>query len=317
MEEEILDEDEIKTFNTEIVDKDKRLDNYLLEKFGETYSRSKIKNMIDDGLVSLNGKTKLKAGEKLKANDEIIVTIPYAVPVDISPENIPLDIVYEDDDFAIINKKQGMVVHPAVGNQTGTLVNALLYHFKSLSGINGENRAGIVHRIDKDTSGLLVVAKNDIAHRVLSEEIATKTCKRIYRAICYGNFSDSEGVISTYIGRSPKDRKKMAVVDNGKGKLAITHYRVLEKLGSYSYVEFELKTGRTHQIRVHSAYMNHAIVGDMTYAQTSKNKFKLKGQLLHAYKLILKHPKTNKEMTFTCPLPDYFEKVLSILRNGN
>ena len=230
----------------------------------------------------------------------------------ILPENIPLNIIYEDDDFAVINKPQGLVVHPANGNESGTLVNALLYHLKNLSTINGVVRPGIVHRIDKDTSGLLLIAKNDKAHLNLSKQIETKNCHRHYLALCVGNFKDDYGTITTHIDRSKKDRKQMAVCPDTEGKIAITHYIVKERFGDYTLVEFVLDTGRTHQIRVHSKFIHHPIVGDKTYGV--KDKFKLDGQLLHAYKIELNRPSDNKRVEFTCPLPDYFEDVLDKLR---
>ncbi|MBQ8749580.1 MAG: RluA family pseudouridine synthase [Clostridia bacterium] len=291
-----------------------RLDNYLLEKL-QGFTRSQIKHLIESGLVLINGKIK-KAGEKLKAKQEIKVSIPKTKEVSIEKEDIDIDIVYQDEDLAVINKKQGMVVHPAVGNLSGTLVNALLFNIKDLSGINGEIRPGIVHRLDKDTSGLLVVAKNDKAHLNLSKQIQTKECKRHYKAIVIGNLKDDSGTVQTYIGRSSKDRKKMAVVDETKGKLAITNYQVIERFKGYTFVEYELKTGRTHQIRVHSAYLKAPILGDFVYAPNQKNNFKLNGQLLHAYKLEFTQPTTNKQLSFEVALPNYFENVLEILKNN-
>ncbi|MGN1227047.1 MAG: RluA family pseudouridine synthase [Christensenellales bacterium] len=291
-----------------------RLDNFLLLKL-EEFTRSQLKNLIEKGLVTINGKVK-KAGEKLKVGQEVEIKIPFVKEVSIEKENIALDIVYEDVDLAVINKPQGMVVHPAVGNYSGTLVNALLYNIKDLSGINGEIRPGIVHRLDKDTSGLLVIAKNDKAHLNLQKQIQTKECKRFYKAIVIGNIKNDEGVIQTYIGRSEKDRKKMAVVDSCKGKIAITHYKVLERFKGYTFVEFELKTGRTHQIRVHCAYLKTPIVGDFVYAEKQKNVFNLKGQLLHAYKLCFTQPTTNEQLCFEVELPNYFNEVLSILRKN-
>lgn len=290
-----------------------RLDNFVLDNLKD-FTRSQIKKLIDDGLVTIDGKQK-KAGEKLKLNQIVMVRIPKPTEISLEKENIPLEIIYQDNDFAIINKPQGMVVHPAVGNYRGTLVNALLYNLTDLSGINGEIRPGIVHRLDKDTSGLLVVAKNDKAHLNLSKQIQSKECRRIYRAIVVGNIKQDEGRIVTYIGRSDKDRKKMAVTTKEKGKVAITLFRVLERFKGYTYVEFELKTGRTHQIRVHcSSELKTPILGDFTYAPKQKNIFKLNGQLLHAYKLILFQPTTNEEMEFECDLPLYFKNVLNNLR---
>lgn len=281
-----------------------RLDMFLLSMNSE-HTRSHIKNWITNGDALVNGK-EVKAGYILKENDIVTLKEIEEKVLSAVPQDIPIDIVYEDDDLAIINKPQGMVVHPAISNYDGTLVNALMFKLKSLSSINGVIRPGIVHRLDKDTSGLLVVAKNDNAHVNLSNQIANKTCKRIYYALVDGVVK-SDGEIITNIGRDPKNRLKMAVVD--EGKVADTKYRVLKDLGKYTLLEFELKTGRTHQIRVHSAYMHHAIVGDKLY-NPNKCKFNLNGQLLHAKKLILKHPRDSRLMTFECDLPDYFQKVL-------
>lgn len=282
----------------------RRLDIFLQNEFQDK-TRSHIKHWIDNADVLVNGKT-VKAGYSLRENDIINLGEIEEKVLSAKPQDIPIDIVYEDEDLAVINKPQGMVVHPAINNYDGTLVNALMYKFDSLSSINGVIRPGIVHRLDKDTSGLLVVAKNDNAHVSLSNQIATKECKRIYWALVDGVVK-SDGEIKTLIGRDKKNRLKMAVTNDGK--VAETMYRVLEVLGNYTFVEFELKTGRTHQIRVHSAYLHHPIVGDKLY-NNNKCKFNLNGQLLHAKKLILTHPRTNKLMTFECELPDYFKKVL-------
>ncbi len=227
------------------------------------------------------------------------------------PEDIPLDIVYQDNDVAVINKPQGMVVHAGNGNKSSTLVNALLYHLDNLSGINGVIRPGIVHRIDKNTSGLLVVAKNDAAHVKLAEQLADKSCRRIYYALLEGVVKDDFGVIDTFIGRNPKDRKKMSVTSYGRR--AITEYRVIERYNGYTLCEFSLKTGRTHQIRVHCKHIGHPIVGDPEYGYKS-NKFGLNGQLLHAGKLEFIHPTTGKKVCFEAPLPEYFVKTLKILK---
>ena len=286
-----------------------RLDSFLYE-LDNSFTRSHYKNLIEEGHVLVNSK-KVKAGYALKLNDVVSVEMIPARPIETLPQNIPLDIVYEDEDLAVINKPKGMVVHPANGNWDGTLVNALLYNIKDLSGINGEIRPGIVHRLDKDTSGLLVVAKNDFAHVSLSKQIADKTCKRIYLALVIGNMPNDSGVVANYLGRDPKNRLRYAVVDNG-GKYAETHYKVLTRYKDYSLVEFELKTGRTHQIRVHCKYLNHPIVGDDLYG--GKSKFKTDGQMLHAYKLSFYHPRTNKYMEFEVQLPEYFQKILSNLQ---
>ena len=285
-----------------------RLDKYLLEKL-ETLTRSRIKILIDNGETQVNGK-KVKAGYMLRSGDVINVDIPEPESSEIVAENIPLDIVYQDNDFAVINKPKGMVVHPAVKNNSGTLVNALLYNIKDLSGINGVVRPGIVHRLDKDTSGLIVIAKNDRAHVELSGQIARKECRRIYRAVLEGNLKNETGEIVTYIDRSKKNRLKMAVSDSGK--IAHTLYRVIAHYHKYDYVEFELKTGRTHQIRVHCEHLHHPIVGDKLYGAKNEKYHKF-GQFLHAYKLILKHPTTGEKMEFETPIPEYFEQFLEKL----
>ncbi len=273
-------------------------------------SRSHIKTLIESGEITVNG-VKQKAGYMLKSTDDISVCIKEARPLEVIAQDITLDIVYEDEDLVVVNKPQGMVVHPANGNEDGTLVNALLYNVKDLSGINGVIRPGIVHRLDKDTSGLLVVAKNDNAHRSLAEQIKNKTCKRIYHAIVHNAPKEDKGEVVTNFGRSVTDRKKMSVLKEG-GRVADTLYCVIERLGKYTYMEYELKTGRTHQIRVHSAYLGIPIVGDKTYGV--KEKFNLQGQLLHAKKIEFYHPRTNEYMSFEVPLPDYFEKFLNLLR---
>ena len=287
-----------------------RADVFLSEKL-EGRTRSSIKKLFESGCVNVNGKP-AKASQKITAGEIIEVILPDAVEYSAKPEDIPLDIVYEDNDIAIVNKPQGMTVHLGNGNIDGTLVNALLYRLDSLSGINGVIRPGIVHRIDKDTSGLLVVAKNDNAHLKLSEQIANKTCKRTYLALLEGNLKTDEGTVTTYIGRSPNDRVKMAVVPPDKGKLAITDYCVVKRFTGYTLCRFDLKTGRTHQIRVHAKHLGHPVVGDKVYG-IQKQKFKLNGQLLHAWKLSLVHPKTGDEMMFEAPLPDYFKEVLNKL----
>ena len=261
--------------------KNERLDVFLCSKLTDC-SRSHIKNLITNELVLVNGKS-VKSGEKLKQGDIIEVLDYQTKELDLAPENIDMDIVYQDDDLAVINKPQGLVVHPANGNENGTLVNALLYHLTNLSSINGVVRPGIVHRLDKDTSGLLIVAKNDKAHVSLSKQIELKTCHRHYLALCDGNLTQDSGTITTHISRSKKDRKQMAVCDDQEGKIAITNYNVVERFGNYTLVEFVLQTGRTHQIRVHSKHIKHPIVGDQTYG--NKCKFNINGQLLHAYKI--------------------------------
>ena len=286
-----------------------RLDKFLQNQYPDK-TRSHIKHWIEDGIVLVNGKV-VKSGYSLKITDDIEMGEVVEKVLSNEPQDIPIDIVYEDSDLAVINKPQGMVVHPAVKNYDGTLVNALMYKLDSLSSINGVIRPGIVHRLDKDTSELMVVAKNDKAHVSLSEQISKKECRRIYWALVDGVVKEN-GEIVTHIGRDSRNRLKMSVVDEDKGKLAHTIYRVLEVFDKYSLVEFELKTGRTHQIRVHSSYLHHAIVGDKLY-NNNKCKFNLDGQLLHAKKLILTHPTTNKVMEFESELPEHFENVLKSL----
>lgn len=290
-----------------IADKSERLDVFLSEKLDKT--RSAVKKLVDDGEITVGG-NKVKAGRTLKIGEEISVNIPDPVKLDLEAENIPLDIIYQDEDIAIINKPQGMTVHAGNGTHGSTLVNALLYHLDSLSGINGVIRPGIVHRIDKDTSGLLVVAKNDAAHLSLSEQIKNKTCHRIYLALLEGTVKQNDGIIDTFIGRSDKNRTMMAVKDSGRR--AVTHFKVLKRYKEFTFAEFRLETGRTHQIRVHCKYIGHPIVGDPVYGY-EKQKFKLNGQLLHAWKLELTHPSTGERMSFEAPLPDCFQAVLQKL----
>ena len=300
-------------------DKGCRLD-ILLAKILD-FSRSQAARLIDEGAVSVNGKAVNKRYE-VKENDLVALDLPEPKECEAKPENIPLDIIYEDEDVIVINKRSGMVVHPAPGNYEGTLVNALLFHCKDgLSGIGGVIRPGIVHRIDKDTGGLLVVAKNDAAHLFLSEEIKYHRVERLYHAIVKGNFKEDSGTVNAPIGRHPVDRKKMAVIkgDEYKSREAITHWRVLERFGGFTHVECELETGRTHQIRVHMASIGHSLVGDTVYGggQTPfehKHKAYISGQCLFASRLTLTHPRTREKMTFTAPLPDSFEKLLAILR---
>ena len=287
-----------------------RIDVYLSEKTGLT--RSAIKKLADRGLITLGGKS-AKAGQSAKAGDVLKITLPDPEPIEAQPEDIPLKIVYEDADFAIIDKPQGMTVHAGAGVTRGTLVNALLFNLETLSSINGKIRPGIVHRLDKDTSGLLVVAKNDKAHLSLSKQIAEKSCKREYLALLEGVLKEDEGRVVTQIGRDPKDRLKMAVLPAGKGRRAETEFCVVERFFCNTLVRFNLKTGRTHQIRVHAKYLLHPVVGDKLYGY-QKQRFHLEGQLLHACALTLTHPTTGEEMRFESPLPDYFEGVLERLK---
>lgn len=295
-------------------DNGERIDKYLSEKFSE-YSRSYIKGLIDDGRVSVSGKT-VKSSFKVFNGAAITVNIPPLKEVEIIPENIPLDILYEDEDVILINKPKRMVVHPAAGHYTGTLVNALMYHCKeNLSGINGELRPGIVHRIDMDTTGVIIVCKNDVSHRLIAEQLKEHSIKRKYQAIVYGAFKMDEGTIEGPIGRSKTDRKKMAIVPDGKA--AITHYRVIKNYTSpngnnFAHIECELETGRTHQIRVHMASIGHPLLGDEVYG-AAKNPFKLQGQALHAEMLGFVHPRTGEYMEFHAPLPQYFLELLKRL----
>lgn len=289
-----------------------RIDKYLTESL-DGFTRSALSKLIDDEKVLVNGKTVSK-NYKLRLNDSISVSVPDAVPLETEPENIPLDIVYEDGDLLVVNKPKGMVVHPAAGNYNGTLVNALLYHCKdSLSGINGVIRPGIVHRIDKDTSGLLIVAKNDTAHIDLAQQIKEHSFHRAYQAVAYGNFGDDRGTVHQPIGRSPKDRKKMAVTDKNS-KDAVTHYEVLKRYGDFSHIRCVLETGRTHQIRVHMAYIGHPLAGDGVYGP-KKVITSLNGQCLHAGEIGFIHPITKEYMEFKAPLPDYFYKFINKLEN--
>lgn len=273
-----------------------------------SFSRAHIKKMIDDGKILLNGKT-VKAGEIVKLGQTVKYELEEVKPLDATAEDVPFEIVYEDDDLIVINKPQGLVVHPCSSTKSGTLVNGLLFRINDLSGINGVLRPGIVHRLDKNTSGLMVVAKNDMAHVSLAEQIKNKTCARKYLALLDGNLKQVEGNIESYIDRSKSDRKKMAVSD--KGKYAITHYKVIKRFATACLVEFALKTGRTHQIRVHAKQLGHAVVGDDVYGRAVKG---LNGQLLHSYSLTFVHPRTCKEMHFEIPLPPYFEEYMAKLR---
>ena len=272
----------------------------------------KIQKLIQDGFVTVNHSV-VKSNYKLRNRDVIEFTIPEPTEVNIEAEDIALDILYEDADMIIINKARGMVVHPAPGNYTGTLVNALLYHCDDLSGINGELRPGIVHRLDKDTSGVMVAAKNDISHQSLALQIGEKTATRTYLTIVHGNMREDTGTVNAPIGRHPTDRKQMAVVEKNS-KSAVTHFRVLERFGQYTFLECKLETGRTHQIRVHMAYIGHPVVADPKYSR-SKVPFAIVGQALHSAELRLKHPTSGEEMVFTAPMPIDMEKILHKLRS--
>ena len=284
-----------------------RLDSFLTEKL-PNFTRSHIKQMIDDGKVTINGKS-VKAGFKGKIGDRVDYEIEEVKPLEATAQDIDFEIVYQDADLLVINKPQGLVVHPCASTKDGTLVNGLLAKVKDLSGINGVLRPGIVHRLDKNTSGLMLVAKNDLAHVGLAEQIKNKTCKRKYMALVNGHLKNDEGRIETYIERDKKDRKKMAVSD--KGKIAITNYKVVARYDKFDLVEFALQTGRTHQIRVHCKMLGHTIVGDDIYGKAEKG---LVGQLLHSYSITFIHPRSQKEMTFEVGLPSYFQEYLGKLK---
>lgn len=283
----------------------RRLDVYLNEKFSE-WSRSHVQKLIADGLVTVDG-AQVKASLKLKGGEEIFIAQVDAAEVEYLPEDLPLDILYEDAELIVVNKARGMTVHPADTVHSGTLVNALLHHCKDLSGINGVKRPGIVHRLDKDTSGVMVVAKTDAAHLSLAAQIQSKTATRTYLAIVHGVLKDDAGIISGAIGRDKVDRKKMAITPDGKS--AVTEFRVLERFENFSFVECKLQTGRTHQIRVHMSAIGHPLLGDTKYT-ARKNFFDIKGQALHSHTLSLTHPTTNARMNFTAPLPDDMKKIL-------
>lgn len=288
-------------------DEDERIDAYLAIELNEV-SRTYVKKLIKDGLVLVNG-APVKPRYMVKEGDAIEVRIPKPKELDIIAEDIPIDIFYEDDDILIINKVKGMVVHPAAWNYTGTLVNALLYHVDKLSSINGVIRPGIVHRLDKDTSGLLIVAKNDTSHKTLSESLQKRDILREYIAISHGEFNQEKGTINAPIGRDPRDRKRMAI-NYKNGKEAITHYRLIDSYEGYSLVQASLQTGRTHQIRVHFAHIKHPIVGDPIYSDRKEDE-KYGGQFLHARKLGFVHPKTNKYMEFETEIPDDFKDFIN------
>lgn len=300
------------SFEVEAEYEDERLDKYLSVIFPEQ-SRSFFQKLIKEEHVSVNERHQ-KANYRLKPEDVVTVEIPDAVETPILPENIPLDILYEDDDVLIVNKPKGMVVHPSAGHYTGTLVNAIMYHCKdSLSGINGEIRPGIVHRIDMDTTGSLIVCKNDESHVAVAEQIKEHSVTRRYRGIVCGVVREDEGTIHAPIGRHPVERKKMAVNERN-GKDAITHYKVLERFHNYTYMEFELETGRTHQIRVHMASIGHPLLGDAVYS-SGRSPYKLQGQTLHAMTIGFIHPRTKEYLEVSAPLPEYFEKILRDLRS--
>ena len=276
-------------------------------------TRSAAQKLLESGAVTCGGRP-VKKNEKLRTGDMLELELPQVQEVDLQPENIPLDVVFEDDDVIVVNKPKGLVVHPAAGHWSGTLVNALMYHCRdSLSGINGELRPGIVHRIDMDTSGLLIVAKNDFAHQALAEQLKDHSLARTYECIVVGGIKADSGTIDAPIGRHPTDRKKMAVTERNSRE-AVTHWQVLERFPGYTRLQCRLETGRTHQIRVHLAWQNHAILGDLVYGR-KKPELGQSSQCLHARELTFRHPRTGEAVTVTCPLPDYFEEVLRILRS--
>jgi len=288
-----------------------RLDKYLADNL-EEYSRSYLNKLIKEELILVNGK-KSKPKYNVQENDKVDITIPEPIELKVEAENIPIEIVYEDEDLAIVNKPKNMVVHPAPGNYSRTLVNALLYKLDHLSSINGVKRPGIVHRIDKNTTGLLMIAKTNLAHNSLAEQLKQHTIHRVYHSIVYGNVKDDEGRIDLPIGRHPKDRKKMTVTyENSRN--AITNFKVIERFGDYTYIQNKLETGRTHQIRVHMAHLGHPLLGDDVYGP-KKSKYTLVGQTLHAKEIGFIHPRTGKYMQFESELPEYFQKLLSNFRN--
>ncbi|MGN0987109.1 MAG: RluA family pseudouridine synthase [Otoolea sp.] len=290
-----------------------RIDKYLSESC-EDFSRSFLQKLLKSGLIEVDGKA-VKSSYRLSAGERVSFEIPEAVEAEIQPENIPLDILYEDSDLILVNKPKGMVVHPAAGHYTGTLVNGLMYHCRDqLSGINGVMRPGIVHRIDMDTTGVLVVCKNDFSHNAIAEQLKIHSITRIYYAVVFGVIKEEEGTVHAPIGRHPTDRKKMSI-HSKNGRDAITHYRVLERFSKYTLIECRLETGRTHQIRVHMASIGHPLLGDTVYGP-EKQPYRLQGQTLHAGVLGFIHPRTGTYMEFKAPLPEYFEELLKKLRNS-
>lgn len=304
------------TFRFEITDELEYLQGERIDKalsvLVDSVSRSFVQKLIREGAVFV-GEKPVKANYRLRIDDVVSFELPENEEPDILPEDIPLSILYEDEDILVVDKPKGMVVHPAAGHYSGTLVNAVMYHCgNSLSGINGVMRPGIVHRIDRDTTGSLVICKNDMAHRALAEQFKVHSITRKYRAICMGVLKEDEGTIHKPLARDPKDRKRMAVTMKGNGKDAVTHYRVLERFRNHTYIECELETGRTHQIRVHMASIGHPLLGDEVYG-SGKNAYHLEGQTLHAWKLGFLHPRALEYVEFDAPLPEYFQKLLQIL----
>lgn len=303
--------EEIRLVTVAEEDAGKRADVFFAEALDST--RSHVRILLNEGRV-VKGSKVVKPNYRIKAGDDFQVTMPRPVPLEAEPEDLPLDIIYEDDDVIVLNKARGMVTHPAPGHSSGTLVNALLFHCKNLSGINGVIRPGIVHRLDKDTSGIMIAAKNDEAHFSLSRQIQDKTAKRTYLCVVRGNVKTDSGFIETRIDRDRNDRKRMAVVKEG-GRDAVTEYQVLERFGRFTVVQCRLKTGRTHQIRVHMEYLGYPLVGDTKYSPM-KVPFSIKGQALHSQTLDFAHPRTGEKMHFEAPLPEDMQKILTRLRNG-
>lgn len=306
-----MDNGKIYTFQIDEEKEGQRLD-ALLSTFMEETSRSYIQKLIARGSVRVNGREELSKKYKVKGGELLSLSLPEAEPLDVKAQDLPINVIYEDEDLLVVDKVKGMVVHPGPGNPDGTLVNAVLWHCRGkLSSINGVIRPGIVHRIDKDTSGLIMIAKNDFAHNGLAEQLAAHSITRAYQAVVYHNIKEDKGVVDAPIGRDPKNRLRMGVVSQG-GRRAVTHYQALRRFGDFTHVEARLETGRTHQIRVHMSYIKHPLLGDLVYGP-AKERFGIKGQVLHAWLLGFVHPRTGEYMEFQSPLPEEFEKILKRL----